>query len=145
MLESEFKELIVGVKNDILKTQYRVMQNANVELINLYYRLGKIISENVKYGNRFIEVFSIALKMEFPEMTGFSKRNLSRMKMFYEEYKGFEILPVPLAKLPWSHNYLLIEKIKDINIRLWYAEKCFKNGWSKVVLVHQIDLRLYER
>lgn len=78
-------------------------------------------------------------------MKGFSKRNLSRMKTFYEEYKDFEILPPAVAKLPWTHNYILIEKIKDVNIRIWYAEKCFENGWSKNVLLHQIELELYDR
>lgn len=145
MLEKDFKELIVKVKNDILNTQYKIKENANSELIRLYFRLGKFISENVQYGNKFIENVSISLKLDFPYMTGFSKRNLSRMKTFYEEYKNFEILPMPLAKLPWSHNYLLIERIKDINIRLWYAEKCFENGWAHSVLDYQIDLKLYER
>ena len=145
MLEKEFKELIVNVKNDILNTQYKIIENANLELINLYFRLGKIISENVKYGNNFIENISRYLKIEFPNMSGFSKRNLSRMKYFYEEYKDFEILPTSLAKLPWSHNYLLIERIKDKKVRAWYAEKCYQNGWSYSMLDHQIDLQLYKR
>ena len=145
MLEKDFQELIINVKKDILSTQYKIIQNANLELLNLYYRLGKIISENVKYGNKFIENVSLSLKLEFSNMTGFSKRNLSRMKNFYEEYKDSEILPPSVAKLPWTHNYLLIEKVKDKEIRYWYAEKCFQNGWSKIVLNHQIDLQLYER
>ena len=67
------------------------------------------------------------------------------MKTFYEEYKELSILPTPLAKLPWSHNYLLIEKIKNQKQRLWYAEKCYENGWSHTTLNHQIELQLYER
>lgn len=67
------------------------------------------------------------------------------MKTSYEEYKYFEILPPVVAKLPWTHNYVLIEKVKDINIRLWYAEKCFENGWSKNILLHQIELKLYNK
>lgn len=145
MLEKDFKKLILSVKNDILSTQYKVMENANHELINLYFRLGKIISENVKYGNNFIDKVSVSLKLEFPNMNGLSKRNLSRMKTFYEEYKDLPILPTPLAKLPWSHNYLLIEKIKDFDTRIWYAKQCYENGWSHSVLDHQIDLKLYER
>lgn len=145
MDSNEFKKLIIFVKNDILNTQCRVTQNANYELLNLYYRLGKILSDNVKYGNKFIENISISLRLEFPRMVGFSKRNLSRMKLFYEEYKDFDILPPAVAKLSWTNNCLLIEKIKDLDIRLWYAEKCTLNGWSKVVLMHQIELNLYER
>lgn len=145
MLDKEFKNLVLYAKEDILKTRFKVQENANMELIRLYFRLGKIVSENAKYGNKFIEDFSVALKLEFPDSTGFSTRNLSRMKKFYEEYKDLSNLPTPLAKLPWSHNNLLLDKIKDLQIREWYAEKCFENGWAHSVLDHQIDLQLYER
>jgi len=145
MLDKEFKDLILCVKEDILKTRFEVQTNANIELIKLYFRIGKIVSENAKYGNRFIQDFSTSLKLEFPDTTGFSTRNLSRMKKFYEEYKDLSNLPMALAKLPWSHNNLLLDKVKELNVREWYAEKCFENGWSHTVLDHQIDLQLYER
>lgn len=145
MLDKEFKDLVLCVKEDILKTRFEVQTNANIELIKLYFRIGKIVSENAKYGNRFIQDFSTSLKLEFPDTTGFSTRNLSRMKKFYEEYKDLSNLPMALAKLPWSHNNLLLDKIKELNVREWYAEKCFENGWSHTVLDHQIDLQLYER
>ena len=98
-------DLVLYAKQDILKTRYEVQENANMELIRLYFRLGKIVSENAKYGNNFIKDFSIALKLEFPDSTGFSTRNLSRMKKFYEEYKDLSNLPPEVAKLPWTHNY----------------------------------------
>ena len=145
MLDKEFKDLVLCVKEDILKTRFEVQTNANIELIKLYFRIGKIVSENAKYGNKFIQDFSTSLKLEFPDTTGFSTRNLSRMKKFYEEYKDLSNLPMALAKLPWSHNNLLLDKVKELNVREWYAEKCFENGWSHTVLEHQIDLQLYER
>lgn len=145
MLDKEFKDLVLYAKEDILKTRFKVQENANMELIRLYFRLGKIVSENARYGNKFIEDFSVALKLEFPDSTGFSARNLSRMKKFYEKYTDLSILPPAVAKLPWTHNCILLEKIKDDEIRNWYAEKCIENGWSKTVLDHQIDLQLYER
>lgn len=145
MLDKEFKDLVLYAKEDILKTRFKVQENANMELIRLYFRLGKIVSENARYGNKFIEDFSVALKLEFPDSTGFSARNLSRMKKFYEKYTDLSILPPAVAKLPWTHNCILLEKIKDDEIRNWYAEKCLENGWAKTVLDHQIDLQLYER
>lgn len=145
MLDKEFKDLVLFAKEDILKTRFKVQENANMELIRLYFRLGKIVSDNARYGNRFIADFSVALKLEFPDSTGFSARNLSRMKKFYEEYKDLSNLPTALAKLPWSHNNLLLDKIKDLQVREWYAEKCYENGWAHSVLDHQIDLQLYER
>ena len=145
MLEKDFKNLILQAKQDILATRYNVMQHANSELIMLYFRLGKIVSENASYGNKFIQNFSTSLRLEFPNTDGFSERYLSRMKKFYEEYKDLSILPTALAKLPWSHNMLLLDKVKDLEIRKWYAEKCFENGWSHTVLEHQIDSGVYER
>ena len=107
--------------------------------------MGKIIDDNWKYGNSFINQLSVELKLEFPNMKGFSSRNLRRMRIFYNEYKDIQNWPVPLANLPWTHNYTLIEKVKNIEKRVWYARKCVENGWSQTVLIHQIDLNLYER
>ena len=143
--KTEIIKTIDTIKKDVINTRNKIMYNANKELINMYFRMGKNISENVKYGNNFILILSKSLKLEFPDSTGFSERNLRRMKVFYEQYKDFSILPPAVADLPWTHNYILLEKVKDINKRLWYAEECLKNGWSKTVLIHQIELQLYER
>ena len=97
------KNLILQAKQDILATRYNVMQHANSERIMLYFRLGKIVSENASYGNKFIKNFSTSLRIEFPNTDGFSERNLSRMKKFYEEYKDLSILPTALAKLPLGY------------------------------------------
>lgn len=105
----------------------------------------KVIAKNAKYGSNFINELSRQLKIEYPGADGYSPRNLARMKKFYTVYKDFSILPTALAKLPWSFNCLLIDKVNDLDKRIWYAEKCIENGWSHVVLDHQIDLQLYER
>lgn len=141
----EFVETINSIKQDVMNTRNKVMRNANRELINLYFRIGKVISEKSCYGKNFVGMLSTSLKLSFSNSTGFSERNLWRMKSFYENYKGYSNLPPAVADLPWTHNYLLLEKVKDANKRLWYAEECVKNGWSKVVLVHQIELNLYDR
>lgn len=142
---SDFKNIIENIKNDIKSTRFKIIENANKELLYLYFRLGKIIDENRKYGNNFINELSIQLKLEFSNMKGLSARNLSRMRAFYKEYEDVSNLPVPLANLPWTHNYTLIEKVKDKSKRIWYAEKCLENGWSQTVLIHQIDSNLYQR
>ncbi len=140
-----YKIIFENVKSDIKNTRLEIIKNANSELIKLYFRLGKIIQENWKYGNNFIKELSLELKLEFPNMKGLSVRNLYRMRVFYNEYKDIQSLPLPVANLPWTHNYILIEKIKDIDKRIWYAKKCFENGWSKIVLIHQIESDLYKR
>ena len=142
---SDFKSIIENIKSDIKSTRFKIIENANKELLYLYFRLGKIIDENSKYGNNFINELSISLKLEFPNMKGLSPRNLSRMRVFYKEYKEMSNLPAPLANLPWTHNYTLIEKEKNKSKRIWYAEKCLENGWSQTVLIYQIDSNLYQR
>ena len=149
MIETIDKKSFIGIvndiKNDIKSTRFKILENANKELLCLYFRLGKVIDDNWKYGNSFINQLSIELKLEFPNMRGFSSRNLRRMRIFYNEYKDIQNWPVALANLPWTHNYTLIEKVKNIEKRVWYARKCIENGWSQTVLIHQIDLNLYER
>ena len=142
---NEMIVLIENIKKDILSTRNKVFENANQELLAMYFRIGKCISENAVYGNNFINVLSASLKMAFPDAAGYSPRNLARMKKFYEEYKEYSILPPAVAKLPWAHNSILIDKVKELEKRSWYAQKAVDNGWSKVVLDHQIDLQLYER
>ena len=97
------------------------------------------------YGSNFINTLSTSLKTEFPGSAGFSPRNLARMRKFYEVYGDLSNLPPTAAKLPWTHNSILVEKIDNNEFRAWYAQKCLDNGWNKVVLDHQIDLCLYER
>ena len=83
--------------------------------------------------------------MEFPNIKGMSARNLRYMQKFAKEYNKDEFLQEVLAKLSWNHNQILLDKIKDKNIRIWYANKSLENGWSTTVLNHQISLNLYER
>lgn len=116
---TNFRYIVENIKNDIKITRFKIIENANLELLDLYLRLGKTINENSKYGSNFINELSIELKLEFPNMRGISPRNLSRMRVFYREYKNINNLPVPLANLPWTHNYTLIEKVKEIDKRKW--------------------------
>lgn len=143
--ELDFIEIINNIKNDVINTRNKILCNANSELINLYFRIGRTISEKSSYGKKFVGMLSISLKLNFPDTTGFSERNLWRMKAFYEEYKNYKILPLAVAELPWTHNYILLEKVKDIKERVWYAKECINNGWSKTILIHQIELKLYNR
>ncbi|MEL6347414.1 MAG: DUF1016 N-terminal domain-containing protein [Myxococcota bacterium] len=86
------------------------------------------------------------LRDAFPEMKGFSPRNLWRMRAFYLAWRAAdEVLPQPVAELPWGHNALLIEKLKSPEERLWYAEQTRGNGWSRSILAMQIKGQLYQR
>lgn len=101
--------------------------------------------ENSKYGNSFIKNVANEIKIEFPDIEGFSERNLRSMKLFYLEYRNDEIWQQLVAKLPWGHNLLLIQKIKNKKIRKIYAEATVSNGWSRSVLDFQIKTEYHKR
>ena len=139
MIDKDFKEIINSIKQEIQKTQYKVAIESNINLISMYFRLGKILNDNYEYGNKFIDEVSKDLKMEFPNSTGFSVRNLKYMKKFYLEYKDDEEVQQLVAQVPWGHNIVLMEKIKDKEIRKIYVEAILKNGWGRNMLSIQID------
>ena len=145
MLDNEFKIIINNIKSEIKVTRLKMMQQANSNLMMLYFKIGKILDENSKYGNEFIKNISMELKLEYPNMKGFSERNLKRMKRFYKEYKDYTIVPQAVAQLPWGHNILLIEKIKNIDIRKIYIDASIENGWSRNVLELQIESNYHLR
>ena len=142
---SKYKEILENVKKEIVKSQYRAMQIVNKELIFMYWHIGKIILENGKWGNKFIDNLSIDLKMEFPNIQGFSIRNLKYMKKIASEYPDFEFVQEVLAQITWYHNVILMDKIKSTEERKWYINETIKNGWSTNVLKNQIKNKLYER
>lgn len=145
MLDKSFKRICDDIKKDVKDTQLEIMVNANTNLVNLYYRIGKTLEENSKWGNKFIDNVAFELKNTFPTLKGFSVRNLKYMKAFYNEYKDDNEFVQLVAQLPWKHNITLMQKVKDKNIRKWYMEKCLEEGWSNNILVYQIDTDLYKR
>lgn len=145
MLDKSFQEITTNIKNEITKTQLEIMANANNKLVNLYFNIGKTLEENSSWGNKFIDNVAIELKLTFPNLKGFSVRNLKYMRAFYNEYKDDSEFVQLVAQLPWKHNITLMQKIKDKNIRRWYMGKCLEEGWSDSVLVYQIDTDLYNR
>ena len=143
--KNQYNEIFQNIKNEILSSQYHAMQAINKELIYMYWHIGKIILNNSEWGNKFIDNLSIDLKLEFPDIKGFSIRNLKNMKKFAEEYQDFEFVQSVTAQITWTHNVLLLDKIKDIEIRKWYINETVKNGWSVNILEMQINSKLYER
>ena len=144
-IDKTYNDVIENVKKDINKTQLNIMINANISLVNLYYRIGKVLYDNSIWGNKFLDKLAFELKNSYPNQKGFSIRNLKYMKTFYSEYiDDFEFVQL-VAQIPWTHNIILIEKIKDKIIRKWYIRKCIEEGWSKSVLMYQIDTNLYQR
>ena len=145
MLERDFRDIISNIKEEVTNTQIKTMQEVNGNLIMLYFRLGRIVSENIKYEKNFVRDLAVELKMTFPNINGFSERNIRSMRLFYDEYANDEKWQQLVAKLPWGHNLLLMEKIKDKDIRKIYAENTIKNGWSRNMLSVQIETEFHKR
>ena len=98
--KNNFISIVNDIKNDIKSTQTRTFQQANSNLINLYFRIGKSLEENSRYGNSFIKNVAESINLEYPGLKGFSERNLKRMKKFYKEYKMYgEKVPQSVAQI----------------------------------------------
>ena len=142
----EYISLLEELKNKIKTSQNRAILSVNKELIFLYYEIGKIILKNQSqkgWGSKIIENLAEDLRKEFPNMKGLSLRNLRYMRLFAESYSALIVQEV-LAQLTWYHNQTLLDKVSS-NKREWYAKKAIENGWSRNVMVHQIESNLYER
>ncbi len=125
--------------------QYKATLSVNKELIMLYYNIGKIINEHKSWGNKFIDNLAADLRIAFPEAKGYSVRNLKYMAKFAATYQDIEFVQQAVAQIPWGHTVVLLDKFSDDTIRNWYIQKVIDNGWSRNVLVHQIESGLYER
>lgn len=144
-LEKNFKNIINDIKNKIDNTKSEIFQNANKSLLNLYFYIGKTLVENSKYGNNFISNMSIELKLLYPDMKGFSVRNLKNMRKYYLVCSKNEKVQKASALFHWSHNILIFDKVKSDDERLWYINQTAINGWGYYDLNDEIKYNAYFR
>lgn len=111
----------------------------------LYYSIGRIINEHKSWGSKFIENLAADIRTSFPEAKGYSVRNLKYMAKLAATYPSEEFVQQAVAQISWGHTTVLLDKFSDDVIRNWYIEKTIENGWSRNVLIHQIESGLYER
>ncbi len=148
----QYTKWIEELKIEIQKTQIKASISVNVEMLNLYWKIGQSISEKInieKWGASVVEKASKDLQKLFPNQKGFSRTNLFSMRKWYEFYalsvsenKKVQQLVV---QIPWGHNLVIISKIKDINEATFYVSKTIENNWSRAILTHQIELNLFDR
>jgi predicted nuclease of restriction endonuclease-like (RecB) superfamily len=149
----EYTATLVALKKQIREAQIKAALAANKELIMLYWQIGKTIAEKQKesgWGSSVIERLANDLQKEFPGIGGFSRRNIFRMQAFYLAYQEMPQLVAQFERLsifniPWGHNAIILEKLKDTRERLWYAQKTIENGWSRAILGIQIESNLLAR
>lgn len=145
MNSGEYLTTIEQIKQEIRTAQYRAAVRINTELTVLYYNIGTVINQHKSWGNKFIENLARDIKVDFPDATGYSVRNLKYMAKFADTYSDAEFVQQVVAQIPWGHNVVLLDKLSDPDERCWYIEACRRNGWSRNVLIHQIESGLYQR
>jgi len=143
-----YQKFLRDIKSRIYSSQIKAALSVNRELILLYWQIGRDIlqnQENKGWGAKIIDHLAEDLRHEFPEMKGFSARNLKYMRAFAQAYSDEEFVQQLAAQIPWYHNCTILDKLKDSNQREWYIRQTIENGWSRAILVHQIETDLYER
>lgn len=145
MNSGEYLQTIEQVKQEIRTAQYRAAVQVNCELLRLYHSIGSVINTHKVWGSKFVENLAADIKLSFPEMKGYSVRNLKYMAKVAARFSADEIVQAPLAQITWYHHIALMDKVKEPAAHIWYAEQAAKNGWSRNVLVHQIESGLYQR
>ena len=144
----KYNSFLVDIKTQIKLSQQKAFNAVNQEMISLYFNIGKMINtwqKELGWGAKVIDKLSLDILNEFPNMSGFSTRNLKLMVQFYKEYSNDEFVQPIVAQIPWTHNIILIQKIKDKNIRFWYMEQTLQNGWSKDILSLMIKSEVHNR
>jgi len=157
LVSIEYKIWIESLKNKFRSSQIKASIKVNTTLLEFYWDLGGQIvqkQEEYKWGSGFLEKLSRDLSAEFPDVKGFSRRNLEHIRKWYQfwqqavsqmESVNTKQAVSQILMIPWGHNIAIIQKCKNIDEAIYYVQNTLKNGISRSVLVHQIESNLYER
>jgi predicted nuclease of restriction endonuclease-like (RecB) superfamily len=143
-----YDEFLRNLKERIRIAQVKAALAVNRELVLLYWQIGREILARQKsegWGAKVVGQLAKDLKAEFPDMTGLSRTNLLYMRAFAEAYSDESIVQQVVGQIPWGHNVRILDAVKDPEQRIWYIQQTIANGWSRNVLVLQIESRLFER
>ena len=147
-LPQSYPAFLQELKQRIRESQVRASLSVNRELVMLYWRIGRDIlvrQERENWGAKIIDRLAADLKKAFPEMKGFSPRNLKYMRAFAEAWPEEEFVQQAVAQIPWGHNVRILDHVKDRSAREWYVKATFEHGWSRNVLLHQIESGAHKR
>lgn len=148
LANESYSQFLADLKSRIQAAQLRAALAVNRELVLLYWQIGRDILDRQareSWGAKVIDRLAADLKNAFPDMKGFSPRNLKYMRRFADVWPDAEFVQQVAAQLPWFHNCVLLDKVADSDERVWYARAAIQHGWSRSVLVHQIESALYRR
>ncbi len=143
----DYQTFIITLKNKVQAVQIKSARAVNTELLNLYWEIGQMITEKQKnsgWGDAVIKQIAKDLTSELGNIKGFSRSNLYSIKQWYDFYAKEKVQQL-VGQIPWGHNILIIQKVKETEEAIWYAQKTLENNWSRNVLAHQIANNLYAR
>lgn len=143
-----YLEFLNSIKSKIHQARFQAAKAVNKELIALYWQIGEEISERQEkfgWGKAIVEKLGQDLMQAFPKVTGFSARNLWDMRRFYQEYAQYPNLRQVVAEIPWGHHLVILNKVKEIDAREYYLQAIMQCGWSRNILLHQINAKAFER
>lgn len=147
-MPQQYIDWLNDLKQRIHTAQQRAILQVNKELVLLYWQIGQdILSRQHEqgWGAKVIERLAHDLRTAFPQMKGFSPRNLKYMRAFAQAWQDQTMVQEVLAQLPWYHHITLLDKLNNAEHRYWYALKAIEHNWSRNVMVMQIETRLIER
>jgi predicted nuclease of restriction endonuclease-like (RecB) superfamily len=147
-IPEDYKTLLIEIKQLIRSAQYEALKAVNQQLISLYWDIGSRIvtrQQGATWGKSIVQQLAQDLQTEFPGIAGFSARNIWRMRDFYLTYQQDGKLPPMVAEIGWSHNIAILEKCKEPLEREFYLRMADRFGWTKNVLIHQIENQTYEK
>jgi predicted nuclease of restriction endonuclease-like (RecB) superfamily len=147
LIPNDYRELLGEIKQRIRSAQYEALKAANKELISLYWDIGQMIATRQEegWGKSVVESLARDLQIEFPGIHGFSARNIWYMRNFFLAYVDKPKLQPLVAEIGWTHNLIIMEKCKNDLEREFYIRMTKKFGWTKDVLIHQIENKTYEK
>ncbi|NJR60709.1 MAG: DUF1016 domain-containing protein [Cyanobacteria bacterium CRU_2_1] len=144
----DYDNFLHGLKERIRNAQTQAALAVNRELVMLYWQIGREIltrQQEQGWGAKVISKLAKDLQSAFPEMKGFSRTNLLYMRAFAEAYPDEQLVQQVAGQIPWFHNCMLLDKVKDPDERLWYIQQTIQQGWSRSVLTQRVESGLYRR
>jgi predicted nuclease of restriction endonuclease-like (RecB) superfamily len=147
-MPGDYIHFLKELKARIQQERIKAVSSANTATIMMYWDIGfSILGKQAVagWGAKIIDRLSHDLKTAFPDMNGFSPRNLKYMRAFAQSWPDREIVQRTVAQIPWRSNLVLLDKLDDPKIRLWYGNKTLEHGWSKNILAIQIETQLHKR
>jgi predicted nuclease of restriction endonuclease-like (RecB) superfamily len=148
LLLTGYSNLLAEVKERVRAAQYSALKTVNKELVRLYWDIGRMIVDrqaDARHGAAIAEQLGVDLRSEFPGVSGYSRRNIFYMRELYLTYRDHPKVQPLVAQIGWSHNVIILQRCAELLQREFYLRMTKRFGWSKNVLIHQIENQTYEK